>query len=166
MVIFSLLHTRWWWWCSRSVVSDSCGPMDCSPLGSSVHGILQARKLELLFPSPGDLPDPRIEPGSKPPGMHTGRSTLWLQLFRMSARALFGLPLWLSWQRIHLQCRTPGFDPWVAKVPWRRERLPTPVFWPGEFPGVTKSWTQLSDFHFTLTLGHITLVFGLGLEPH
>ena len=23
--------------------------------------------------------------------------------------------------------------PWVEKIPWRRERLPTPVFWPGEF---------------------------------
>ena len=22
---------------------------------------------------------------------------------------------------------------WVGKIPWRRERLPTPVFWPGEF---------------------------------
>ena len=29
-----------------SVVSDSCDPMDCSPPGSSVHGILQARILE------------------------------------------------------------------------------------------------------------------------
>ena len=28
------------------VVSDSCNPMGCSPLGSSVHGILQARTLE------------------------------------------------------------------------------------------------------------------------
>ena len=28
---------------SHSVVSDSCDPMDCSPPGSSVHGILQAR---------------------------------------------------------------------------------------------------------------------------
>ena len=27
-----------------------------------------------------------------------------------------------------LQCRRPGFDPWVGKIPWRRERLPTPVF--------------------------------------
>ena len=44
-----------------------------------------------------------------------------------------GLPLWLSWQRIHLQCRRPGFNPWVRKIPWRRERLPTPVFWSGEF---------------------------------
>ena len=39
--------------------------MDCSPPGSSVHGILQARILEWLpFPSPGDLPDPGIEPRS------------------------------------------------------------------------------------------------------
>ena len=31
---------------SHSVVSDSCNPMDCSPPGSSVHGIFQARILE------------------------------------------------------------------------------------------------------------------------
>ena len=37
--------------------------MDCSQPGSSVHGILQARMLE-LFPSPGDLPNPGIEPMS------------------------------------------------------------------------------------------------------
>ena len=23
----------------------------------------------------------------------------------------------------HLQCRRPGFDPWIGKIPWRRERL-------------------------------------------
>ena len=40
-----------------------CNPMDCSLLGSSVHGIFQARILESEpFPSPGDLPDPGIEP--------------------------------------------------------------------------------------------------------
>ena len=27
------------------------------------------------------------------------------------------------------------FDPWVGKIPWRREWLPTPVFLPGEFHG-------------------------------
>ena len=27
----------------------------------------------------------------------------------------------------------PGFNPWVGTIPCRRERLPTPVFWPGEF---------------------------------
>ena len=26
-------------------------------------------------------------------------------------------------------------DPWVRKIPWRREQLPTPVFLPGEFHG-------------------------------
>ena len=28
-----------------------------------------------------------------------------------------------------------GFVPWVGKIPWRREWLPTPVFLPGEFHG-------------------------------
>ena len=38
-----------------------CNLLDCSPPGSSVHGILQARMLEgLPFPSPG------IKPGSPP----------------------------------------------------------------------------------------------------
>jgi len=31
--------------------------------------------------------------------------------------------LWLSWERIGPKCRRPGFDPWVGKIPWRRERL-------------------------------------------
>ena len=39
-----------------------CDPMDCSLPGSSVHGVLQTR--EQPFPSPGDLPDPGIEPRS------------------------------------------------------------------------------------------------------
>ena len=64
--------------------------------------------------------------------------------------------------RICLQCGRPGFDPWVGKIPWRRERLPTPVFWPGEFHGlcivhgsqrvghnwVTFTFTPLSVFHW------------------
>ena len=46
----------------------------------------------------------------------------------------------------------------VGKIPWIREGLPTPVFWPGEFQdytvhGVTKSWTQLRDFHFHFHYG-------------
>ena len=39
-------------------------------------------------------------------------------------------------KKIYLQCRRPGFDPWVGKIPCRRERLPTPVFWPREFCGL------------------------------
>ena len=37
--------TPWNEW-SRSVVSDFCDPVDCSPQRSSVHGIFQARVLE------------------------------------------------------------------------------------------------------------------------
>ena len=55
------------------------------------------------------------------------------------------------------------WETWVQslglKTPWRREKIPTPVFWPGEFQGlywtelntvygVTRSQTRLSDFHF------------------
>ena len=36
----------------------------------------------------------------------------------------------------------PGFDPWVGKIPWRKERLPTPVFRPGEFHGLYSPWVQ------------------------
>ena len=39
-----------------------CSPMDCSPPGSSVHGILQQENWSgLPLPTPGDLPDPWIE---------------------------------------------------------------------------------------------------------
>ena len=44
---------------------DSCDPMDCSPPGSSVHGISQQEYWSgLPFPPPGGLPDPGIEPMS------------------------------------------------------------------------------------------------------
>ena len=40
-----------------------CNLMGCSPPVSSLHGIFQARILNgLLFPPPGDLPDPGIKP--------------------------------------------------------------------------------------------------------
>ena len=95
------------------------------------------------------------------------------------------------------------FDSWVRKIPWRRDRLPTPVFLsfpcgsaskestcsagdldsipglgrsPGEgkgYPlqyfglenpmnciihGVTKSWTQLSNLHFTTHTSYLSLI--------
>ena len=48
-------------------------------------------------------------------------------------------------------------DPWVRKIPWRREWLPTPVFLPGEFHGQRSlvgysPWghkeLDTTDFHF------------------
>ena len=48
-----------------------------------------------------------------------------------------GLPWWLRWQRIHLQCGRPRFDPWLGKIPWRKVCQPIPIFLPGESP-----WTE------------------------
>ena len=75
------------------------------------------------------------EPGSIP---GSGRST----------GEGIGYPLQYSWASFMahlvknlLQYRRPGFDPWVGRIPWRRERLPTPVFCPGEFHGLhTSPW--------------------------
>ena len=52
---------------SESEVTQLCptlsDPMDCSPPGSSVHELSQARILEwVAFLSPRDLPDPGIDP--------------------------------------------------------------------------------------------------------
>ena len=44
----------------------------------------------------------------------------------------FGIPCWPRWQRICLQCRC---NPWVRKIPWRREWLPSPVFLPRKSHG-------------------------------
>ena len=35
-----------------------------------------------------------------------------------------GLRWWLRWQRICPQCRRPGSDPWLRKIPWKREWQP------------------------------------------
>ena len=48
----------------------------------------------------------------------------------------------------------PGFDPWVGKIPWRRERLPAPVFWPGEFHGQTSPWGHKESDRTERTFTH------------
>ena len=88
-----------------------CDPLECSPLVFIAHGIFQSRNTGV--------------------GCH-----FLLQGIFLTQGLIPGLPVWLSWERICLQGRRPGFDPWVGKIPWRRERLPSPVFWPGEFHGL------------------------------
>ena len=101
-------------------------------------------------------------------------------------------PLLWGW----VSCRSPGRRPGSASTsistsmvggppltqwticlmpPWRRERLPTPVFWPGEFHGLYSPWghkesdttEQLShSFTFSLRVLHWQLVAcGRDLEP-
>ena len=44
-------------------------------------------------------------------------------------------------QRVRQDCaKDLGLVYWVGKIPWRREKLPTPVFWPGEFHGLYNPW--------------------------
>ena len=48
-------------------------------------------------------------------GSNTGVMQKW-------AAQASGFPWWLRrWLRICLQCARPGFDPWIWKIPWRRE---------------------------------------------
>ena len=58
---------------SRSIVSDSLQPHDCSLPGSSVHGIFQARILEwVAILSSRDLPKPGIK--LRPPAVQADTS--------------------------------------------------------------------------------------------
>ena len=105
---------KWKW--SRSVVSDPQWPHGLQPSGLLLHGIFQTRVLEwgaIAFSA-----------------YHKGEP-LFSNTFQYDDELFFckvsllpnkhnsGLPLWLSWQRIHLQCGRPGFNPCVGKIPWR-----------------------------------------------
>ena len=60
-------------------------------------------------------------------------------------------------KRICLQCRKPRFDSWVGKIPWRRHRLPTPVFlgFPGSSDSKESAWNA----------GDLGLIPELGKSP-
>ena len=56
-----------------------------------------------------------------------------------------GYPLQYSWASFVAQLvkNPPAMRAtWVGKIPWRRERLPTPVFWPGKFHGLYGPWGE------------------------
>ena len=48
----------------------------------------------------------------------------------------------LSGKESTCQCRRPGFDPWVWKIPWRRKWQPTPVVSPGK----PRGWRSLVSY--------------------
>ena len=77
-----------------------CDPTDGSPPGSPVLGILQARTVEWVA----------------------------ITLKKISRFLIdYGLPWWLRRWRICLQYRIPRFNPWVRKIPWRRECTHTSI---------------------------------------
>ena len=82
-----------------------CDPMDCT-----VHGILQARILEwVAFPFFRGSSQPRD--GTQVSHITGGFFTIWAIGFPSGSDGKASA---------HNACR-PGFDPWVGKIPWRRE---------------------------------------------
>ena len=45
------------------------------------------------------------------------------------------LPQWLRIKEFTCQCRRPGINPWVRKIPWRRKWQPIPVLLLGKSHG-------------------------------
>ena len=76
------------------------------------------------------------------PGKNTGEGYHFLLHVMFSS----WLSWWLRWQRICLQCRRPGFDPWVGKIPPQTGvATHSSIF--GEFhPRVAESQTWLNDW--------------------
>ena len=142
-------------WLSR--VQLFCDSIDCSPPVSSVHGISQARILKwvaisfssrhlmsyfLLFPF-ARFPDSSV---GKESACSAGDSSSTPGLGRSSGEGI-GSPLQYSWASpvAQLVKKPPAMqETWVRFLgwedPWRKERLPTPVFWPGEFHGLYSPW--------------------------
>ena len=100
---------------SESEGTQSCptlsDPMDCSPPGSSVYGMFQARVLEWG--------------GRKAQLFLLSRDTL---VFPKTSQVG-------QWLRIFLQSRRHWFNPWVGKIPQGRKWQPTPIFLPGKSHG-------------------------------
>ena len=65
------------------------------------------------------------------------------------------------------QYRRPGFNPWFGKIPWRKEWLPTPVFWPGEFHGLYRPWSlKEADMTEQLSLSRDERMLILNSNPY
>ena len=114
-------------------VTQSCMTL-CDPMQCTVHGILQG-----IFPTQG-LNQCLLHCRWILYQLSHQGSPIILEWVAYLFSSKSSRPRWLSWQRIRLQSGRPKFIPWVGKIPWRGERLPTPVFWPGEFHGVYSLW--------------------------
>ena len=84
------------------------------------------------------------------PGGSAGKESIcnagnpsWIPRSERSSGEEIGYPLQYSWASMVAQLvkNLPAMQetwvrPLVGKIPWRRDRLPTPVSWPGEFDGL------------------------------
>ena len=88
----------------------------------------------------------------------------------LPAQGAHGFPWRLRQSRTCLQCRRPRFNPWVGKIPWRREWPPTPVFLPGEPHGQRSLSSYSPRGHkksdMTATNIHTGSIPGQGTRSH
>ena len=136
--------------------------MECSLPGTSVHGILQARKLDFVAHSllqeifPWDWSQVSFT---------TGRFlTIWAtreapvfwawctSLFLLLILGKMGCPWWLGAEESACWCWKCGFDPWIRKIPWRMKWQPTPVFLPGKSHSVQHFVTYLSLLPISISI--------------
>ena len=114
-----------------------CDSMDSSPPGSSVQGILQARYWSgLSWLPPGDLPNPGIEPRSPtlqadslplvPPGK-PGTSLHLTKSLHLPSSLEIGASLVAQQVKNLRAMLETQVQCMVRKIPWRRDRLSTPV---------------------------------------
>ena len=61
---------------------------------------------------------------------------------RLPTLVFLGFPCGSAGKESSYNAGRPGFDPWVGKIPWRKEWLSTPVLWPGEFGGLYSPWSH------------------------
>ena len=124
--------------CCCCLIAKSCltllRSLDCSPPGSSVHGISQARNWSgLPFPSPGELPDPGIKLTSpalagrffttEPPGMPAHFLAIILKCVCLVFSSVWGPILPPNWESRLSEALTillmlPYF--WVPQCPTHR----------------------------------------------
>ena len=113
-----------------------CNPIDCSLPGSSIHGIFQARVLEwvaISFSRGSSWPRDRPQV-SRIAGRHF---TVWAtrEEHIYKTQAILGFPGGSDGKGSAYNAGELDLIPGSGKIPWRREWLCTPVFWPGESDG-------------------------------
>ena len=67
--------------------------------------------------------------------MHINSNSYYCNKKIVSSSFSYGLPWWLRWWSVCVQCGRPSFNPWVGKILWRRKWHPTPVLLPGKSHG-------------------------------
>ena len=94
--------------------------LSCSIMSDSLHGLSPTRLL-----CPWDSP-----------GKNTGVDSHSFLKGMLIIPVFLGFPGGSAGKESACNAGNLGSIPGLGRFPWGRERLPTPVFWPGEFHGL------------------------------